>query len=284
MEIIINDKKADITTDKEKTIGDVLVGLENWLSDSGHRLSGISIDGKLVSHDCLEKVFSREINTVKKLDISTSSMHELSVQSLAMVYRDIEEYENLDFSGKAEFYNNWLESPQSRFISEQMPDMFFLCDKAFSGAEISVQALRAITEERLHEIENPVSELVGLEQLVAEVCVRLEDLPLDTQTGKDTKANQTVQMFAGVTEKIFRIISILTAQGYLNNEIKIEDIEIKTFISDFRNVVSELLDAYKNSDTVLIGDLCEYELAPKIRSLFSSISAVLLEKEIGEKT
>ena len=53
MNISINSKPVDITLDKEKTLGDVLSGLELWISPTGNRIQGISVNGKDLSADAL---------------------------------------------------------------------------------------------------------------------------------------------------------------------------------------------------------------------------------------
>ena len=263
MEIRINGQIADIVLDSEKTVGEILAALEQWLANSGHRLSGLVLNGEAANAGSLEAAFAHDINIVKTLDIFTSSLAELAAQSLVQIYRDIEEYESLGFDGRQNFYENWSESPQARFITEQMPDLFTLCGRTFSGGDLSPQVLRAITEERLREMDNPAGEFASLEPLVNEVCGRLEDLPLDIQTGKDGQAAQTVQIFSSVAEKIFRIFNVLKAGR--------EQTGLSGNISEFGTVVKEMMTAYQQHDTVMVGDLAEYELAPRLRMLYTAI-------------
>lgn len=264
MEIKINGKPADIKPESEKTIGEILSALEQWLTSSGHRLSGIAIDGQMADSGSVEEYFSRDIDTIDTLDLYTSTLSELCVQSLLRIHGDIEEYENLDYSDKRAFCANWERSPQAHFAAEQMPDFYALCAQVFAGAGATVQMLRDITEERLREIENPVDEFTNLQTLVNETCARLIDLPLDIQTGKDRKAAQTIQIFSGITEKIFRIFKILTFQGFSSESIA-------DIISEFDASVKELLAAYERHDTVLVGDIAEYEMAPKLQKLYDAI-------------
>jgi len=270
MEVRINDHPADITIDNEKTVGEVMAGLEQWLSGSGHRLSGLSIDGKPVDLSSLEDVFSKEITSVKNINIITSSLAQLTAESLINLLEDIKEYERLGFEEKKEFINTWKEKPQSLFISDQMPDLNNFFFNLFSGGNIEANTVFSITEERLREVKNPLEEFVNLQSLVEQTCRLLEDLPLDVQTGKDAKAAQTIQIFSGIAEKILRILKQLDIQGFLNLEADIEK-QITQMISAFGNLVKELLDAYERYDTVLLGDLAEYEAAVRLKELFDLI-------------
>ncbi|MDR2923020.1 MAG: hypothetical protein LBU85_06745 [Treponema sp.] len=277
MEIRINGQIADIVPDSEKTVGEILAGIEQWLANSGNRLSGFVFDGETADTGSMDAAFGRDINSVKTLDIFTSSLAELAAQGLAQICRDIEEYESLGFDGKQKYYKDWSESPQARFTAEQMPELFTLCKKTFSDGDLSPRMLLAITEERLQELDDPAGELAALEPLVGEACARLEDLPLDIQTGKDGRAAQTVQIFSSIAEKIFRIYNALKAEGLAADEIRIEQTELAGYIAEFGTVVNDMMAAFQQHDTVLVGDLAEYELAPRLRMLYGAIVKMLHE-------
>jgi hypothetical protein len=243
-----------------------MAGLEQWLDNSGHRLSGIAIDGQHADAASLEEVFGRDIDTVAVLDIYTSSLAELAVESLTLISGDIDAYESLGFAERTGFYENWKESPQALLAADRMPDLFALCTQAFSQGGASSQTLRAIVGERLREVHDPAGELKDLQPLVTETCARLIDLPLDIQTGKDGRTAQTIQIFAALAEKIIRVFGLLAAQGFLA-----EEPPLKELIFQFGETVGELLTAYEKYDTVLVGDLTEYEMAPRLQELYAAI-------------
>jgi len=277
MEIRINGQAADITLDSERTIGDILASLELWLSNLGHSLSGLSINGKAADIAHLDKIFLTEKDSVKELDVYTSCAAQLSADAISKLAGDIDEFENLKFEDKNNFFNSWEQSAQAKFIKEDMPELFSICVDLFSNGGIGCQTLRSICEERLREVNDPLNEFSKIEPLVNEICVRLIDLPLDIQTGKDGRAAQTIQVFSGITEKILRITKQLNLQGYLNqNDEKI----FTQMINDFSKVLRELLDAYERHDSVLVGDLSEYEAAPKLSELFAAILKKSREAEI----
>jgi len=277
MEIKINGQAADITPEDEKTVGEILSLLDQWLSNMGHRLSGLFINGKSIDTSRLDEIFSMEIKNVKVLDIYTSCDAELTVQAITKLSDDIDEFENLKFEDKSNFVNSWEQKAQANFIRENMPELFSIYVDFFTQGGISSQTLRSITEERLREVNDPVNEFSKIEPLVNEICVRLVDLPLDIQTGKDARAAQTIQIFSSITEKILRITKQLNLQGFLKQN------DEKTFtllINDFSNALRELLDAYEKHDSVLVGDLAEYEAAPKLQELFTAIQKKSREAEI----
>ena len=49
---------------------------------------------------------------------------------------------------------------------------------------------------------------------------------------------------------------------------------IRSYYGFLSPILEELLDALKKKDTILVGDLSEYELAPKIEELSAVLSAL----------
>ena len=270
MEIIrINDKKLDVCLEKEKTVGDVLSGLEQWLGSSGHRLSALSVDGQAIGISMMEEAFARKIDTVKHLDMYTDLITDLAAESLERLLEDIKEYESLDFEEKSKFLNKWKERACAKFIYDEAGDLYSLCVNAFSGSDINSRTLFSITEERLREIKNPAQEFAKIEPLVDEICERLIRLPLDIQTGKDALASGTIQVFSGITEKIFRIFKQFDSQWYFSETQEKESLARQ--LTEFGNILKELLEAYEKNDLVLVGDLSEYETSPKLKDLYFTI-------------
>jgi len=252
----------------KKTIAQVMAGIEQWLSGSGHRLSGLSVDGQAADLSSLDNIFAREIDKVKTLEILTTPITELGIMSLANLLEDINEFDALSFDGRSGFFAKWKESPQAVFALEQMPDLFSFFENTFVNGAFSTQSLRSITEEWLREIQTPADEFKNLRPIIEETCARLIDLPLDIQTGKDARAAQTVQFFSGITEKIFRVYRQMDIQGYITKDDAKESLAGQ--INDFNKVVKEFLLAFEKNDTVLIGDLAEYEIAPRLQNIYNT--------------
>jgi len=269
MIIKINDKPLDFSLDNEKTLGEVFTSLEQWLSNSGHRLSEISIDGNVVSAGMVEDVFKKEVKSIKELNVSTNAIAELAALSLQTLLKDIDKYENLKFDEKAKFFDNWKNSAQALFIMEEMPDLYSYFKNTFLSGEIPIQTLRSVTEEIQREVIEPVKELVKIEPILNEICDKLINLPLDIQTGKDLTAAQTIQLFAAITEKIIRLFYQLSTQGYI---VQIEEAKkIAEGFGNFKNILTELLESYEKHDIIIVGDVAEYEAAPKLKELYENI-------------
>jgi len=276
MIIKINGKPLDYTLTNEKTLIEIVAGIEQWLSNSGHRMSEMSVDGQEVNASMVEEIFKKDIKTVKCIEIRTNSISELTTACILNLKRDIDEYEKLNFDEKAKFFDNWKESGEAQYISEEMPELYSYFTDMFSKGNIPVHTLRSIVEEIQREVAEPVKELEKLEPILNEICEKLINLPLNIQTGKDLLAATTIEIFSSLTEKIIRIFYQLNIQGYL---LQMEKAKIiAQDFSDFKNILTELLEAYEKHDTIIIGDLAEYEASPKLKKLYFAILDICREK------
>ena len=277
MNISINGKAADITIENEKTVGDILSGLEKWLDGSGNRLSGLVIDGVMIGAASVGECFSLEISGVTEMDILVSSWPELAAQALMELGKVSTIIKDAVFSSRGEIISAWDQSPAASFLQTEIPDMLNYAKQAFAGS-ISASELGLLTEERLRELENPKAETLAMKELINSIISRMTDLPLDMQTGKDGRAAETIQIFSGTAEKLFRLLGILTYKGLSAEDFTVDGMTVKSFNDSFGSTLNELLSAYNSQDTVLIGDLCEYELAPRISKLYQALSEALTDR------
>jgi len=278
MKIRINGADADIQLETEKNVGEILCALDAWLAGTGHRLSGLNIDGEAASTGSLETFFDRDVDTVTTLDITTTPVLRLFAESLLNTIQDIDAYEAAGFEERGRFSEQWKQSPQALLLAEHSPDLFNWASQTFSGEGSGTQAFRVLVEERLRELQDPAAEISRTGPLINEICTRLEELPLDIQTGKDARAAETVRTFSGVTEKVFRVLYILRTEGFPVGEITVENMPVTAYITDFGTALKELLAAYEQHDTVLVGDLAEYEMAPRLRSLYAAVVNLLTRR------
>ncbi|MDR3193006.1 MAG: hypothetical protein LBT87_08075 [Treponema sp.] len=270
MIITINGKRADITLEEEKTLGEVLAGLEAWLQGSGHRLSGLELDGEKADPLLLERFFSRDVADIGVLNLSTSSWADLAVEALTELYGEAENFPGCPFGERAAFKQAWEKSAGAGFLAEHMRDLYTLADSVFSGQGPGPGELQKIIRERLRELEDPRREIAASGPLVEAVAARLGDLPLDIQTGKDRRAAETVQLFSVVAGKLLRLLGLLKLEGYSPENLTVDGVPVFEYLGGFESALKELATAYEAKDAVLVGDLAEYELAPRLLKFYSA--------------
>jgi len=271
MKIRINGVDADIQLETEKNVGDILCALDSWLNGTGHRLCGLKLDGEAVNTGSTEACFDRTFDSIDTLDIYTSPILDLFAESLLHTMQDIAFYEAAGFGEKSLFTEQWKQTPQALLLADQSPDLFDWAVKTFSGEGLPPQSFRILLEERLRELRDPVDEIRRAGPLIGEVCARLEEFSLDVQTGKDARAAETVRTFSGIAEKLFRVFNVLKIQGFPVEEITVENVSITAYIAEFSTALRELLAAYEQHDMILVGDLAEYEMSPRLRNIHTAV-------------
>ena len=274
MDIFINEKPADISLDTEKTLGDVLYGIEQWISTSGSRIKALSVDGENIPEDELAGFFGREVKDINKLDLSVSSWRELAAEALVELKEICILYGNAAFDERGKIISLWENSAAANFTASEIGDLYDFARLCFTGEGLSTQELAVCIEERLREILDSCGELDRTEVLVKSIAKRLEELPLDMQTGKDARAAETMQLFSKTGEKLFRLFFIHVSEGLSQDELIIDGISGRTFLEQFNATLHELSNAYENRDSVLAGDISEYELAPRILSLYKALKDI----------
>jgi hypothetical protein len=271
MNITIDGKQADITIEGERTIGDVLAGLENWLRGSGYRLSGLDLDGEAAGPQSLDLLFDRELTAVGTLNVRTSPWAEHAAQSVAALGETLRGLETRAFQEREALRREWAARAEARFIKEEFPDLYAMAEKTFAGEGLSPGDLGKSLEERLRELEGPREELEAQGPMVETLARRLKDLPLDIQTGKDSRAAETMGLFSTLAEKLFRLFNLLRIGGFFPENLTVDGSPVREFIGEFDSALKELIQAYEGRDTVLVGDLAEYELAPRLLQFYTGI-------------
>jgi hypothetical protein len=273
MDIYINGKTADITLETEKTIGDLLSGLEDWLHGLGCRINGLEIDGKALAGTDIASVFGKNLADTGAVNIKVCPRSELVLDAL---YEARTFLTALTKNGEQENITRlWRETPAASFLREEIGRLFQDIDVVFehNGPEGAARAEQVIplVDERIRELLNPKEELGRIEGIVTGIAERLEELPLDIQTGKDGRAAETVNIFSAIVEKLFRLFYLIQSQGQDMSGILVDSSPIHSFLDEFNTTLKELLAAYEGRDVVLVGDLAEYELAPRLRSFYGAL-------------
>jgi hypothetical protein len=213
----------------------------------------------------------RELEGIRNLDIRISPWDELAMEALGDLRATCVLYDDSSFERRLEDLRGWEESAAALFISEEIKDLYELARLSFMGTGLSTGDLGILIEERLRELVDPITEINNMEKPISEIVFRMEELPLDVQTGKDLRVAETIQLFSRMGEKLFRILHAFKYRGLLFDSFLIDGFSVKNFLNEFSAALSELTAAYGNQDVVMVGDLAEYELAPRLLQLYSAL-------------
>ncbi|MDR0568189.1 MAG: hypothetical protein LBG87_03185 [Spirochaetaceae bacterium] len=272
MDISINERPADIVLESEKTVGDVLAGIDGWLAGTKNRISGLRIDGLPVDASDLGEVFQRDLQGIRSIDITVSTWQDLALEALITMQDYLNIYETGSFEEQRCIRDGWEASVSAHFLAEQIPDIFGAVRKTLAREGLSPRDAARLVDERIKELIEPREELKHISPVISEIAVRLEDLPLDMQTGKDSRAAETIQLFSHIADKLLRLIRFSKLQGDIPDSLGVDNLPLNDFIDAFADILKELLSAYETQDPVLVGDLAEYELAPRLLKLYAALT------------
>jgi hypothetical protein len=263
MDIYIDGNALDVTLEAEQTVGDLFVSLEKWLSDTGFRFAAFALDGKNIHASDVEKAFSTNLSEVSRIEVKTASVTELYAETLLDAAFFLNKYSTAETQGKEKIATEWKTSGGRSFLLKDHPAFAKKIDDYFSlgtgdGTKLDEEVL-----ERLHEIANPEAALLSMKEDIYDITGRLEVLSLNMQMGKDREATETVYLFSEAAEKLFRIIPLMSAIA--------NDAEYRSFFEEFTGVLKEFFVAFQAQDSVLAGDLAEYEVSPRLIELYDRL-------------
>lgn len=268
MQVTINGNSTDLVIETEKNLGELLANLELWLEDRGFSVSGLSVNGDSVSAEGLEQLYSLDLASIKTLDVLASSWVELYHQALQDALQLVKQIQEVSFQERTELVKTWHNSASMRFIMDRDTELGQYLNSAFADQGALHNGLESVILERIGELENPLQAAKAVQMLLSEIIQRMENLPLDLQTGKDRQAIESLQMFSVIMSKLFRLLPLFAFM-----EINTET--LKPLLEEIGSTLQELLTAYESKDTVLVGDLAEYEIAPRLRSLQEALEPLI---------
>ncbi|MDR2110461.1 MAG: hypothetical protein LBP32_04065, partial [Spirochaetaceae bacterium] len=181
MEIRINGSRADITLESERSLGEVLSGIEKWLEASGHCLIGLAVDGRIVTASAIAGIFNLPLERIRTVDVTTGTWAALTLEALYAARVTLDDFAEAPFDEQNRIRNGWEAGAGANFLAEKIPGIHAAINRALRGDGLLPGDVRRLIDERIREIENPGDELDKAGPVVTGIVRRLEDLPLDIQ-------------------------------------------------------------------------------------------------------
>lgn len=99
----------------------------------------------------------------------------------------------------------------------------------------------------------------------------MEQIPVLLQSGKDVQAAQTVTAFTEVFNELCRTVNWCALFPKRFGGFTIDGQAPAVFLKDFSPVLTDFEKSLTAADTVLTGDLAEYEIVPRLRSFAKAV-------------
>lgn len=116
-----------------------------------------------------------------------------------------------------------------------------------------------------------ISSMKDLDPDVQKVAAGLEELPVILQSGDMNKAGAVIKSFTDLFDILCHLATLTALFPEEFSEKKIDGMSISDFIKSFSPILKDFENAFAGSDTVLTGDLAEYEIKPRLESYCNSV-------------
>ena len=305
MEIRINDQKIDYTLEHEENLGEVVDGLEACIRKSRMLIISIKMGDRDLVQEPRDQWTSIAIKDVGTLIITARLLQEVQQANLETVYSYLEMLEEEIENGTTQKLDDLLKGHV--YMLESLRRIFHAGTSAFPAKELEdlrhlifgstvevisawppairekaknlLEKVKQIVSERYKELRNPKAELqISLENL-EDVSKDIGKISAMLQTGRDQQAMTVIIRFLELSQQILRILSILKEQSAASlDEEKIGGSGAGAFFKSLNTFLRELVEAFNTRDTVLIADLLEYEVAPRLELLSRFLSEYQVKK------
>ncbi len=111
-------------------------------------------------------------------------------------------------------------------------------------------------------------------KIASEIADSLEEIPVKLQSGKDKEAGTVISRLADLVDSFCKTASLASLFPEMYESIKIDGKTITDFFSDLSPILADFKQALEDKDTVLIGDLAEYEISPRLRAIADAAQGV----------
>ena len=108
----------------------------------------------------------------------------------------------------------------------------------------------------------------------AQLSVDLQDIPLLLQTGRGHDAMDTIMRLAERLQGLSRLLPLLSLSDIPTEALQIADMNPGEYLASIFPFVEEITTALETQDTVTIGDISEYEIAPRVEEIAAFLSAI----------
>lgn len=113
-----------------------------------------------------------------------------------------------------------------------------------------------------------------LSKLFDSLTAKMENIPVDLQNGKNKEVSESIKNLADSIDQFCHIAVLATLFPETFTISKINDMNFNDFFADLSGILKDFEEALENNDTVLIGDLSEYEICPRLQSISKFLKAM----------
>lgn len=151
-------------------------------------------------------------------------------------------------------------------------------DEKVDADSFDSYAVRPLTENTKFEFDVITRQAVGeafkrLSTLFNTLAERMEQVPVELQSGKGKAAGESITQLADNIELFCHTAALSSLFPETYKSVLIDSKPFADFFADFTPVLSQFEEALQANDTVLVGDLSEYEICPRLKAVSKALEA-----------
>jgi hypothetical protein len=278
MEILVNQEPIDFQLEDESSLGDVMDGLLEWLRAGQFTVTTVDVDDHEMIIAERSQWQDRNLHDVDRISVQAMPVSELesaTIATLSQYMRLLQE--RLDSGDQTTVSDLLQEMPsvaprltrlfpelavgdpatQALFTAREAPDPNTQSHQLITRA---ASRLSVLLTGRLREHLDSDQEMATTLGRLVRLAEELRDVPVALQTGDEKRAMDTVIRLTELVSKALRLLPHASSAVF--------DLEsLRRTLAQTAPHLRELEEAFHAKDSVLIGDLLEYELAPLLEGL-----------------
>ncbi|MBN1837638.1 MAG: hypothetical protein JW820_17410 [Spirochaetales bacterium] len=291
MQIRINDQPLDITLEHNDTLGTVVRELQAWLKGSDLILYSVRHRDRDLLASPAEEWEGTSTSQVDALEVTVRQAGDLRSENLRTVLQYLELLDaalaQADDGKLAELTPGFAALTES--VAQiapregSLPGLALLLEE-LSGRSLGdwpgeraaqarqlIERLRSLVDRRRREIDDPRCMARELVDQLPAAREEAQDVAVLLQTGRDREAMETIVRFSEICESVARVLHSLPE----GDRPSVGGRNLEEFFTELNGLLNDLVEAFSAHDSVLIGDLMEYEVAPRLEQLQAALEAVL---------
>lgn len=292
MEVLINEEQVDVALEEEQTLGEVMEGLRGWLNDSQLFITDVVVDKQDVKLDAPESWAQTRVDSIGRIEIMAMAPWEVKAAGLQVLVqyftllrdalRSGDAGQLGEVSGEAKhiagtlptYAQDLIDPKEHTDILHRIVDAPEIRQGVLPDQERAKELLgyldQAVTvlTSRAREISRPHAEAAATAQTIRGLIPEVRDVSVLLQRGEDRRAMDSLVRFTELVGKLLRIMPHMVRE---EDAPRVSAERLETYGAELNATLEELVDAFGTQDSVLIGDLVEYELVPKIEELLDYI-------------
>lgn len=289
MNITINDEKVDFTLAQERRALDIYAGIEKWLCDQQLFVSDLGINGEQIFLDEIKEWGQIPVEKIDSFDFIVLNRNDLSLKHYNVVISFFSVFIDALKEGNSPVIVELLKELPA--VTENLPAIIgietgrqmvsYIVDAIKeSGLPESMAPEKMkkliddfgspvrILEGRVREIQQPEDELKNTGEILISLLLEMEELSVNLQTGKDAEAMNFIIRVVELLQKVIRLIFFIKTPDKKENGV------LSGFAERITGILSQVEEAFISEDSVLIGDLMEYELKPVLEEFPQILSKI----------